>query len=75
MLSLMRCPRCGYVQRRASSVDVNVDRLAERYAAGATLRQLAADEGCAYSTVRMRLIDAGYVLRPRNRKAVPDGVR
>jgi hypothetical protein len=31
---------------------------------------------CAYSTARLRLLDAGVQLRPRARKAArPDGVR
>jgi len=70
MLSLMECPNCGHVwRRRPTRTDVLTDVLARDYAAGKTLRQLAATYGCAYSTARKRLVDAGIQLRPRARKA------
>jgi len=77
MLAIMECPNCGHVWRRRSArSDVNARLVAQDYAAGMTLRQVAAKHRCAYSTARKRLLDAGVTLRPRARKAaLPDGVR
>lgn len=38
--------------------------IVERYRAGASLPQLAAEEGVAYTTVRKKLIAAGVEMRP-----------
>ncbi|MEO3853528.1 helix-turn-helix domain-containing protein [Acrocarpospora sp. B8E8] len=45
--------------------------LKRRYAAGASLRELAALAGVSYSTMRARFLDAGVRLRPRG----PSGIR
>jgi type IV secretory pathway VirB6-like protein len=77
MLSIMQCPNCGHAWRRGPlRADVDARLVAQDYLAGMTLRQVAVKYRCAYSTARLRLLDAGVQLRPRARKAArPDGVR
>lgn len=75
MLVLMECPNCGHVWRRIRRVDLNDHIMRRQYEAGATIRQLAKTHGCAYSTVRKRLLDVGATMRPRARKRDHNGVR
>jgi hypothetical protein len=74
---MLQCPNCGHAWRRGPlRVDIDARLVAQDYLAGMTLRQVAVKYRCAYSTARLRLINAGVQLRPRARKAAhPDGVR
>lgn len=56
----VQVPRLTGPERERTLADLKA-----RYAAGASIRQLAADTGRSYTTIHHYLIEAGTVFRPR----------
>lgn len=69
----MKCPKCGHQYRKRGYLRLDMEKMINSYNVGRSLRYCAQEAGVAYATARLRLIDAGVVLR--HKKGYRDGVR
>jgi predicted DNA binding protein len=59
----------GVRRRRKSLTDAEVAALREKYEAGSTIREVAAEQGLAKTTVQDALVRAGTVMKPPRKRA------